>query len=60
MINEQLQEALNSRIVIEQAKGALARMEGISVDQAFEVLRRRARSQRERLVDVASAVLATE
>ena len=59
-LTEQLQGALNSRIVIEQAKGALARMEGISVDQAFEVMRRRARSQRERLVDVASAVLATE
>jgi len=59
-LTEQLQGALNSRIVIEQAKGALARMEGISVDQAFEVMRRRARSQRQRLVEVASAVLATE
>ena len=45
-LTEQLQGALNSRIVIEQAKGALARMEGISVDEAFEVMRRRARSQR--------------
>jgi len=59
-LTEQLQGALNSRIVIEQAKGALARMRGISVDEAFEVMRRQARSQRERLVDVASAVLATE
>jgi GAF domain-containing protein len=59
-LTEQLQGALNSRIVIEQAKGALARMEGISVDQAFEVMRRRARSQRQRLVDVASTVLATD
>jgi len=59
-LTEQLQGALNSRIVIEQAKGALARMQGISVDEAFEVMRRRARSQRERLVDVASAVLAAE
>jgi GAF domain-containing protein len=57
-LTEQLQGALNSRIVIEQAKGALARIEGISVDEAFEVLRGRARSQRRRLVDVATAVLA--
>jgi GAF domain-containing protein len=56
-LTEQLQGALNSRIVIEQAKGALARIEGISVDQAFEVMRRRARSQRQRLVEVAAAVL---
>ena len=59
-LTEQLQGALNSRIVIEQAKGALARIEGISVDEAFEVIRRRARSQRKRLVDVATAVLAAE
>jgi transcriptional regulator with GAF, ATPase, and Fis domain len=59
-LTEQLQGALNSRIVIEQAKGALARIEGISVDDAFEVLRGRARSQRQRLVDVATAVLAAE
>jgi GAF domain-containing protein len=56
-LTEQLQGALNSRVVIEQAKGALARIEGISVDEAFEVLRGRARSQRRRLVDVASALL---
>ena len=59
-LTEQLQGALNSRIVIEQAKGALARIEGISVDEAFEVIRRRARSQRMRLVDVATAVLSAE
>lgn len=59
-LTEQLQGALNSRIVIEQAKGALARIEGITVDEAFDRLRRRARSQRQRLVDVAAAVLAGE
>ena len=57
-LTEQLQGALNSRIVIEQAKGALARMEGITVDEAFERLRARARSSRQRLVDVAATVLA--
>ena len=59
-LTEQLQGALNSRIVIEQAKGALARMEGISVDEAFDRMRRRARSQRQRLVEVAAAVLASD
>jgi GAF domain-containing protein len=56
-LTEQLQGALNSRIVIEQAKGALARQESITVDQAFERLRERARSSRQRLVDVAANVL---
>jgi GAF domain-containing protein len=53
----QLQGALNSRIVIEQAKGALSRIEGVSVDEAFALLRERARRNRTRLVDVARAVL---
>jgi GAF domain-containing protein len=57
-LTEQLQGALNSRIVIEQAKGALSRLEGITVDEAFERLRERARSSRQRLVDVAAIVLA--
>jgi GAF domain-containing protein len=56
-LTEQLQGALNSRIVIEQAKGALARQEGITVDEAFERMRERARSSRQRLVDVAAIVL---
>jgi GAF domain-containing protein len=56
-LTEQLQGALNSRIVIEQAKGALSRIENISVDEAFELMRRRARSQRRRLVEVAAAIL---
>ena len=56
-LTEQLQGALNSRVVIEQAKGALARIEGITVDEAFVRLRERARSSRQRLVDVAATVL---
>ena len=59
-LTEQLQGALNSRILIEQAKGALSRIEKVSVDEAFVLLRRRARSQRQRLVDVARPVLHQE
>lgn len=57
VLTTQLQGALNSRIVVEQAKGALAQLEGVSTDVAFQMLRRRARSSQRRLVDVASEVL---
>jgi hypothetical protein len=52
----QLQTALDSRIVIEQAKGILAERLAIDVDQAFELLRRAARRNRMRIHLVASAV----
>jgi GAF domain-containing protein len=57
VLSGHLQSALNSRVVIEQAKGALAQAEGISVDEAFVILRHRARSTQRRLVDVAAEVL---
>jgi AmiR/NasT family two-component response regulator len=56
-INEQLREALDSRIVIEQAKGVLATERHIPVDEAFEVLRRHARSHSATLRSVAEAVV---
>jgi GAF domain-containing protein len=56
-LTEQLQGALTSRVVIEQAKGALAALDGISTSAAFELLRGRARSSQRRLVDIAQAVL---
>lgn len=42
---EQLQSALDSRVVIEQAKGMVAAAEGITVDEAFERIRRYARDR---------------
>ena len=39
-LTEQLQFALNSRVVIEQAKGAVARTFDVGVDDAFNILRR--------------------
>ena len=53
----QLQEALDSRVVIEQAKGVLAGERGISVDEAFNVLRRHARNNGAPLREVAHAVV---
>lgn len=57
VLTEQLQGALNSRIVIEQAKGAIAQTHGMSVDEAFANLRGYARRTRRRLSDVAHAVV---
>jgi len=57
ILTEQLQGALNSRVVIEQAKGALARTHGVDVDVAFTLLRTYARSPNHKLVDLAHSVL---
>jgi GAF domain-containing protein len=57
ILTEQLQGALNSRIVIEQAKGAIAQIRGGTVDEAFTVIRSYARANNRRLTDVAYAVV---
>ena len=57
ILTEQLQGALNSRIVIEQAKGAVAQAHHTSVDAAFELLRAYARRTNRRLSDVAHLVV---
>lgn len=57
VLTEQLQSALDSRIVIEQAKGALAQIHGGSPDQAFERMRGYCRRHQARLSEVATAVV---
>ncbi len=56
VLAEQLQGALNSRVVIEQAKGILAERLGLDMGQAFELLRSQARVQQRRLAELAGAV----
>lgn len=53
----QLQHALNSRVVLEQAKGVLAHTRGVDMHEAFELLRSHARSNGLPLADVASDVV---
>jgi GAF domain-containing protein len=59
MVSEQLQTALHSRVLIEQAKGALAARagDGVTVFEAFTMMRRHARNNNLTLTDVASAVV---
>jgi AmiR/NasT family two-component response regulator len=57
--NAQLRQALESRIVIEQAKGVLGERYATSVDVAFELLRRGARSSQMRLHELAADVVAS-
>jgi GAF domain-containing protein len=57
LLAEQLQAALTSRVMIEQAKGVLAERAGIDVDVAFEVMRRHARTSGRPLAQVVQGVL---
>ncbi|KAA0116912.1 GAF and ANTAR domain-containing protein [Mycolicibacterium sp. P9-22] len=57
VLNQQLQTALNTRTVIEQAKGVLAERGGVDMDAAFNLLRGYARRNNRRLADIARAVV---
>ncbi len=56
-LTQQLQFALNSRVTIEQAKGAVARALSISVEEAFTLLRAQARNRRCPLTELAEEVV---
>src|SRR6476620_4236676 len=57
VVTEQLQSALNSRILIEQAKGILAERRHISIADAFTLMRSYARDHNRLLSQVAKAVI---
>ena len=57
VVTEQLNHALNSRLVIEQAKGVLAERTGLDMDRAFSQLRSYARNNNFRLSDVAQSLI---
>jgi GAF domain-containing protein len=57
LLTEQLQGALNSRVLIEQAKGAVAQARSVNVTQAFDLIRGYGRSNNLRLSNVAQTVI---
>ncbi|HEY8820938.1 MAG TPA: GAF and ANTAR domain-containing protein [Dermatophilaceae bacterium] len=57
-LTEQLQEALKSRVIIEQAKGITAQQRAISVSQAYQLMRGHARRNNASLRVVAEAIVA--
>jgi AmiR/NasT family two-component response regulator len=57
VVNDQLNHALSSRIVIEQAKGVVGERLGVDMEHAFMTLRGHARSHNLRLVDLANDVI---
>jgi GAF domain-containing protein len=57
VVKEQLNHALNSRIMIEQAEGFLAERTGLDMKDAFAWLRNHARTHKLLLVDVAQSVI---
>ena len=56
--NELLRIGLDSRVVLEQAKGAISARRGVTPDVAFEMMRRLARSQRREIHGVAREIVA--
>jgi AmiR/NasT family two-component response regulator len=57
MLAEHLQRALNSRVIIEQAKGVLAERNAVDMNTAFEALRQYARNHNLKLTELALAIV---
>jgi GAF domain-containing protein len=57
VINDQLNHALNSRILIEQAKGMVSERNHLDMEQSFAVLRTHARNHNLRLLDLAAQII---
>jgi GAF domain-containing protein len=58
VLTEQLQTALNSRVLIEQAKGMLSERLGVDMDEAFKLLRSHSRTHNRRLSELAQGIVA--
>ncbi|GAA2624622.1 GAF and ANTAR domain-containing protein [Paractinoplanes durhamensis] len=56
-LTEQLQGALNSRVIIEQAKGVVAQAYGVTPDEAYALIRTFARNTNRRLSEVAGSIV---
>ena len=57
VLNSQLSEALNSRIIIEQAKGKVSEASGLDMDRSFRRMRNHARNHNLRLTELARDVV---
>jgi len=57
-LSEQLQGALESRVIIEQAKGITAQQNSVSIDKAYQLMRVHARNNNASLRMVAEAIVA--
>ena len=57
LLAEQLQGALNSRVLVEQAKGVLAERLQVEMPEAFAILRGHARRHNQRLSDLAQGII---
>jgi transcriptional regulator with GAF, ATPase, and Fis domain len=57
LLAEQLQTALNTRVLIEQAKGVLSARAHVDVDDAFQIMRRASRRTQRPLRELAAGVL---
>lgn len=60
VVATQLQNALDSRVVIEQAKGVISQFSQVSMDEAFTRMRSRARSSNSSLRSVAETVVSRQ
>ena len=56
VLNSQLSEALNSRIIIEQAKGKISEASGLDMDRSFQRIRNHARNHNLRLTELARGI----
>jgi hypothetical protein len=56
VLNTQLSEALNSRIIIEQAKGKVSEASGLDMERSFQRIRNHARNHNLRLTELARGI----